>query len=274
MKHIQTFTPLHCLWSRVAARYYGALVLMTLSAAFLVTPSRATNGTHALFDLQNPVAGPFPSNVFTIDDPTQITGLKVDMPMPDCTTQPSDCEDLAVINSLDGFNLLPRVSIPFDGQIDLTTVTSNSIFLINFQSGQRTGLNRVVWDPITSTLHFEADQLLDQHTTYALIVTDGVRDAQGRPVEASEEFGRFRHDLNLGQTGDRDLKNYRKSLLDALEAARASGVPERDIVSASTFTTQSATASLEKIRDQIKTAPGMIFSKEKARADGVSTTGS
>jgi len=258
MKHIQTFTPLHCLWSRVAARYYGALVLMALSAAFLVTPSRATNGTHALFDLHNPVAGPFPSNLFTIDDPTQITGLKVDMPMPDCTTHPSDCEDLAVINSLDGFNLLPRVSIPFDGQIDLTTVTSNSIFLINLQSGQRTGLNRVVWDPITSTLHFEADQLLDQHTTYTLIVTDGVRDAQGRPVEASEEFGRFRHDLNLGQTGDRDLKNYRKSLLDALEAARASGVPERDIVSASTFTTQSATASLEEIRDQVKTAPAPV----------------
>ncbi len=39
----------------------------------------------------------------------------MNLPLPDCTTYPSDCDDLAVVNAMDGFNLLPRVSIPFDG---------------------------------------------------------------------------------------------------------------------------------------------------------------
>ena len=47
---------------------------------------------------------------------------------------------------------------------------------------------------------------------------------------------------------------YRKEMLDALQAARGDGVAEKDIVTASVFTTQSATAVLEKIRDQIHAA--------------------
>src|SRR5207249_3394721 len=157
---------------------------------------------------------------------------------------------LDVINTLDGFNLLPRLSIPFDSSIDVATATSQSIFLISLGStlpggdtgGRLVGINRIVWDPSTNTLHAEADELLDQHTRYALIVTNRVCDTGGRPIEASEAFHRFRHDLNLGQTQDRDLKDYRKALLDALKAARTVGVQEDAIATASVFTTQSATA--------------------------------
>jgi pimeloyl-ACP methyl ester carboxylesterase len=74
------------------------------------------------------------------------------------------------------------------------------------------------------------------------------------PVAASESFLRFRRELNFGQTHDADLKKYRKALLDALDSVRAAGVQESDIVSASVFSTQSATAMLEKMRDQIKAA--------------------
>ena len=262
MNKFNAFTPICRLSGSIAARFCGSLVLMTLCAVLLVTPSRAAGGVQALFDFHSPADGPFPSDLFTVADSSQNTGLRVDLPKPDCLSRPSDCEDLEVINSLDGFNLLPRLSIPFEGPIDLATVTSQTVFLIRLgstlpdgdASGRIVGINRVVWDPLTNTLHAESDKLLDQHTRYALIVTDGLRDAQGRPVEASDAFRRFRHDLNFGQTGDRDLKDYRKVLLDALEAARLAGVQENDIVSASVFTTQSSTALLEKIRDQIKSA--------------------
>jgi pimeloyl-ACP methyl ester carboxylesterase len=50
------------------------------------------------------------------------------------------------------------------------------------------------------------------------------------------------------------LKEYRKDLLDALKAARQACVSEKDLVTASVFTTQSATAVLEKMRDQIHAA--------------------
>src|SRR5207253_4379955 len=120
--------------------------------------------------------------------------------------------------------------------------------------GQVVGINQTVWDVATNTLHVESDELLDQHTRYALIVTRGVHDADGKPVEASDEFSHFRHDLNFGQSQDADWKAYRKEMLDALQVARGDGVAEKDIVTASVFTTESATAVLEKIRDQIHAA--------------------
>src|SRR5204862_1268582 len=112
----------------------------------------------------------------------------------------------------------PAVSIPFHGPLAVTSVTSQDVFRINLgetvdhrEHGDHiVGINQVVWDPATNTLHAESDQLLDQHTRYALIVTSGVRGQDGQPVQASEEFTRFRHDLNFGQTQNHDpvLKAY------------------------------------------------------------------
>ena len=179
-----------------------------------------------------------------------------------------------MLNTLDGFNLQPRLSVPFDGPIDVKdSVNSRDVFLVSLgdtlpggdKGGEVVGINQVVWDPATTTLHVESDQFLDQHTRYALIVTDGVLDANGQHVQASEAFTRFRHDLNFGQTKDPVLKAYRKDLLDAMAAARQVGVPESDIAVASVFTTQSATAVLEKIRDQIHA--GLPLAPAKADFD-------
>jgi hypothetical protein len=216
-------------------------------------PAGPRGGVHALFNLDVKTEAPFPTNVFTVPDRTQNTGRRVHLPLPDCTVRVSDCEDLAVINALDGFNLQPRLSIPFDGPIDVHSVNSQDVFLINLgdtvdhhEHGDHVvGINQIVWDPPSQTLHVESDQLLDQHTEYALIVTNGLRDADGRPVEASDAFRRFRHDVR---------GEYKHELLDAIHAARRLGVDESDIVTASAFTTESATAALEKIRDQIHAA--------------------
>jgi dienelactone hydrolase len=224
-------------------------------ALLLLGPALATAaGVQARFDLSSPSGGPFPSDVFTAADPSQLTGVRVSLPKPPCAARPTDCADIDVINTLDGFNLQPRLSIPFTGAIDPASVSSASVFLVSLGDttggggGAVVGINQVVWDPATSTLHAESDDFLDQHTRYALIVTSGVLDAAGDPVEAGD-FATFRHDLNFGQTKDKALKAYRKSLLDALAA---SGVNPNAVVAASVFTTQSATTVLEKIRDRIK----------------------
>lgn len=215
---------------------------------------------HALFDLNRPETAPFPSDIFTVADHTHNTGRRVNLPYPDCSVRVSDCEDLAVINTLDGFGLQTRISIPFDGEIDPATVTNETVFVISLSStlpsgdpgGRIIGINQIVWDPATLTLHVEVNDLLDQYRRYAVIVTNGVRDLSGSAVEASEAFDRFKHDLNFGQTRDPNLKDYRKKLLDALKAARAVGIQESDIVTASVFTTQTITSVMERIRDQIK----------------------
>jgi hypothetical protein len=218
------------------------------------------SAVHALFDLGTPAAGPFPSDRFTVADHTQNTDRRVNLPLPNPVTNLSDYQDTQLLNTLDGFNLQPRLSIPFDGAIDVSSVTSSTVFLVSLgdtldphdHGGQVIGINQVVWDVATTTLHVESDQLLDQHTRYALIVTSGIHDPSGDPVQATREFRLA--PLVLPFAHDAVLRFYGRELVTGLAAARRLGIPERDIVDASVFTTESATAVLEKIRDQIHAA--------------------
>ena len=97
----------------------GLLMLISavarLNALHAGDPSTPADGVHALFNLDHPDTGPFPSDVFTVADFSHNTGRRVNLPYPDCSVRVSDCEDLDVINTLDGFNLQTRISIPFDG---------------------------------------------------------------------------------------------------------------------------------------------------------------
>jgi hypothetical protein len=186
---------------------------------------------------------PFPTNLDTRIDLTQLTGLRVALPKPDCTVQPSDCADIDVLNSLDGFSVDARVSIPFSGPIDPTTATPGTIFFVDPQ-GRRTPLDRIVWTPATNTLHGVPHTYLDQHTPYVLVVTDGVKAADGRPLDPSS----FRQSLQIGQSRDLGDSLYRLALLGAMTWAH---LPQNRIVDASLFTTQSITSLLEKVRRQI-----------------------
>src|SRR5262249_52396060 len=102
------------------------------SAADTDSPPLGPGGSvHALFNLDVKTEAPFPTNLFTHPDRTQNTGRRVNLLLPDCKVYVSDCQDIAVINELDGFNLQPRLSIPFDGAIDVHSVNSQDVFLIN-----------------------------------------------------------------------------------------------------------------------------------------------
>jgi hypothetical protein len=180
------------------------------------------------------VGQPFPSDRLTVIDKTQLTGLRVALPKPDCAAFPSDCADVDVLNTLDGFNVAARVSIPFTGPIDLATVTPDTVFLTD-RHRNRVPLDRLVWTPATSTLHGRPAVYLDQHTTYLLAVTDGVRAADGSELAPTE----FRD-----QAGD----DYGRDLFRALPWT---GLPKHRLVAASLFTTQSITAHLEQVRRAI-----------------------
>ena len=213
------------------------LVLLTLVIAMASAATPAFGAGVESRHQPTSVAGvPFPSNRFTVRDRTQATGLRVNLPKPDCTTRPSDCQDINVLNTLDGFNLQPRLSIPFTGPIDVSSVSSSDVFLVRLgrhdDVGPRfVGINQIVWDPATNTLHAESDQLLDQDTTYALVVTTGIRDANDHPIRPE---------------GERGGMEFRR-MHTAFERGRR-------IAALSIFTTQSATALMEKIRRQLDAA--------------------
>src|SRR5215212_9499696 len=207
---------------------------MLALAAALVLPGIALAGTKA--------GQAFPSNLYTVPDAAQATGLRVNLPTPDCTTNPSDCADVAVLNELDGFNIQPRISVPFSGPIDPSTVSSANIFLVG-PGGHKVGINQAVWEPLTDTLHFESDEQLAQATTYLLVVTRGVRDAAGEELAGSP----------LGSLGSNNA--YKQALRNALPMAMAGGAAPGDIAAASLFTTQSIDAISRKIRGQLEVTP-------------------
>jgi len=158
---------------------YRRFVVLAVGFLLLLTPLASAAAVEALFDLSSTITGPFPSDRFTLFDHDNKTGLRVSLPKPDCAVRPTDCADVDVINTLDGFNLQPRLSIPFSGSIDVSSVSSSTVFLVRVGDGHGrrsrhvVGINQVVWDPATNTLHAESDEFLDQHTRYLLVVTDG-----------------------------------------------------------------------------------------------------
>jgi hypothetical protein len=202
-------------------------------AAALAFPGAALAGTTA--------GQPFPSNLYTTADHSQITGLRVDLPRPDCSVRPSDCADIAVLDTLDGFNIQPRISVPFSAAVDPATATSANIFLVG-PRGRIVGINQVVWEPAAKTLHFESDEQLAQHSTYLLVVTRGVHDATGHPLDR----------LALSSLWANATPSYKRDLLAALPSAFVAGVNPLDVAAASVFTTQSITAISEKIRRRLR----------------------
>ena len=178
---------------------------------------------------------------------------RLNYPYPDCTLRPSDCEDLDVVNTLDGWGLQTRLSVPFSGAIDVSTVTSDSVFVMSLAStqpghppgGERFGVSQIVWDAATHTLHIEVDRLLDQHRRFALIVTKDVLTTGGKRVKKTEAFDNY---ATIAPAW------YAAQLDEALAAAHALGVPPGHVVAASVFTTQTITSVMERIRDDIKAA--------------------
>ena len=233
-------------------------------AALLAAPAPAlAAGTEALFDLTATATGPFPSDVFTVADDANLSGLRVNLPTPNCSMRPSDCEDVALLNTLDGFNLQTRLQIPFSGAIDRTTIDATTIFLVRLgdtteapgasagsgEPARRIAINQSVFDAETNTLFAETDELLEQHTRYGLLVTDGLLDSAGDPVSGTALQSFLQGGDAIGAANADALRSQLSAAIDAagLEPAR--------VVSASVFTTQSITAVLEKIRGQLRAAP-------------------
>jgi hypothetical protein len=225
--------------------------LLAAGALSLLAPLAFADGVSVRND--GTLAGsPFPSNRYTVFDGTQNTLRRVELPKPDCAVRVSDCQDIDVINTLDGFSTQPRITVPFTGDIDPATVNSDTVFLVNLGDtltlhgfGERVGINQVLWDPATKTLVFESDQLLRQHSRYLLVVTDGVRDTKGKKIK-SDGWG---DDFGLAFGRDRPGADYRRDLRDGVQSFRGS---HHKVVAASLFSTQSTSADLAKIQRQIR----------------------
>ena len=222
--------------------------LLVAAAFSLIAPLALADGVRVRDEHGNPAGAPFPSNRYTVFDGTQNTLRRVNLPKPDCTVRVNDCLDIDVINTLDGFSTQPRITVPFTGAINPATVNSNTMYLVNLGDtltlrgyGDRVGINQIVWDPASNTLAFQSDELLQQHARYLLVITDGVRDANGKKIKGNNDDDDDRH--------GHDRSSYRHELRDGMRSQRGQ---HHRIVAASLFTTQSTSADLAKINRAIK----------------------
>src|SRR5260221_1247362 len=214
----------------------SALITTALIALAFVSLAHATAVRTDDSDLQFAL---FPSDRYTVPDPNQITGLRVALPKPDCSVHKSDCEDVDVVNQLDGFNVEPRIVIPFSGAIDLATVSAQTVYLREVGSSRPIALNQLQWHEPSHTLVGTPDELLQQHRRYLLVVTDDVRDRSGARIKPAPFWA-----ATAGKPTEAHLR-YATSLRESL---RRTGLKPEHVAAASLFTTQSVTADLEKIQ--------------------------
>lgn len=220
----------------------------------LFAPSLFAAGTTVRFDPSTPDTGPFPTDFLTVPDPGQRTGLRMNLPVPDCAPQYTACQEAGLIEQLDGFSIRARARVRFSGPVNTGTLRGG-IFFVALENltrdepgihkpGDTIPINQVVWDPATNAAYAKPDSVLDQHRRYALVVTDAVKDAAGDAVGSDAAY------LVCAQGGTA----YCASLAQAVSSVAAAMAP-RKIVAASVFTTMSATAWLEHARPVLDYVP-------------------
>src|SRR5919201_5684488 len=108
----------------MATHLRWSLVFLVIAGATAAKQTKIAP-TEARFGLDDPAHGPFPADRFTVEDGAQNTCQRINLPR-DCSVTSdrvaSDCLETGILNQLDGFNIRPRLAIPFSGDIDLSSV--------------------------------------------------------------------------------------------------------------------------------------------------------
>jgi Big-like domain-containing protein len=143
-------------------RLLVGLCTTVMCVAAVALPTSASAAPHSHVTL-------FPSNTLTVRDPGQITGRRVHLPMPNCTTNPTDCNTITQLNKLDGFDIDPQIALTFDHAVDAATIAADTTLTqIGARHAQPIGLERVVYDPATNTVYGHPTAQLAPDTTYLL----------------------------------------------------------------------------------------------------------
>src|SRR3954453_21611781 len=173
--------------ARIAGLAMALLVALGTSSATAVSVKRVAHYGARIF----------PDNAFTVRDKAQLTGLRVrfrrglDYPTvggrgrKDCTSRTySICDSFRQLNKLDGFDLQPRVAVPFTGAIRLGSVNDRDFFISTDGGKFASGLRQVTFDPATHILAGISTAFLKEGTRYRIHVTNAIRDARGKRVHA------------------------------------------------------------------------------------------
>src|SRR2546427_6112290 len=179
--------------------WYRAPALAGVAAMYAMLTGFSGSAGSTVAVMHGPSYGSriFPDNAFTLADASQLTGRRInfregiDYPniggvvQPSCTDADySICDAFAQLNKLDGFDLQPRVAVPFTGAINLGSVNATDFFISTDKGAFFSGLRQLTFDPTTNTLAGISDGFLSEDTSYRIHVTNGILDNAGHHVHA------------------------------------------------------------------------------------------
>lgn len=159
---------IHRPWRRAATSVAGALLL---TAGLVAGAPGAAAGTGTA-----QVRAVFPTDALTVPDGRQATGRRVALPSDGCSA-PLECDLVRRLNQLDGFDLDPRLAVTFSRDVDPGELAG--LLSVRDARGRRIGVDRVVYDPATSTVFAHPAEQLAPATTYRLVVEPGSRSGGG-----------------------------------------------------------------------------------------------
>src|SRR5438445_1468671 len=176
---------------------WSLLTVCLLIASVRATAQVSAGSTVAVMRGSSYGSRIFPDNAFTVADARQLTGRRInfregiDYPkiggvvQPSCTDADySICDAFAQLIKRVGFDLQPRVLVPFTGAIDLGSVNASDFFVSTDKGAFISGLRQLTFDPATNTLAGISDGFLSEGTSYRIHVTNGILDNTGRRVHA------------------------------------------------------------------------------------------
>jgi fermentation-respiration switch protein FrsA (DUF1100 family) len=193
------------------------------------------------------VQGLFPSDRQTVPDPRQSTGRRVSLALPDCGVDPAGCDEIRLVNELDGWSVNPRVAIHFSGPVALDSVTKASAFIVPLAPeplSSPIGLGQLVWDGASHTLYARPERALLQARRYALVLTTRVLDDGGQPLAPA---------VNAPLVTEAAYGISAQGVV--LQRLKPLGIARREVAAAAVFTTQSVTAGLEQMRAVLEAGP-------------------
>ncbi|HTI53244.1 MAG TPA: Ig-like domain-containing protein, partial [Verrucomicrobiae bacterium] len=160
--------------ARLALGLWVGVVALGAPAALVAWPAEAAQ-----------VESLLPSDRLTTPDPSQLTGRRVVLPAPDCALDAAGCDEVTLLNELDGWSVNPRISVRFSDPIALESLTRASAFIVPLWAEplpSPVGLTQLVWDAEHQTLYARPERPLLQARRYALVLTTRVLDDAGRPM--------------------------------------------------------------------------------------------
>jgi dienelactone hydrolase len=241
----------HALLRRRAARLL-ALAACALLGATAGAPAWAAQ-----------VTAIFPNDRYTVADPAQRTGRRVALPEPSCPVDPSGCDEVALLNQLDGFSVHPRIALTFNEPITVESVTREAAFILPLArepTASPVALGQLVWDREHSVLYARPERALLQGRLYVLVITTKVTDAERRRLRVAPDLLKPRDETDHPYTVNAQIT---RALLGA-------GVKRADLAALALFTTQSVTADLERMRAALESRPEPTVTFDLAPGGGAS----